>query len=116
MRNADKIKQNTLVEKGMDELNSYLCGNLRRWNRQELYCNCHLHGNDFRRCNAEVFSTPKYDILMSYTTIVAFIDKDSGIFYDILRLTYGYTATSAQHIAKFAYEYIINESYRWYPV
>ena len=38
-------------------------------------------------------------LLISYNTFVAFtID---GVMYDFLRYVYGYTATSAKHIAKF---------------
>lgn len=38
--------------------------------------------------------------LMSYDTVVAY--SIDGIVYDFLRYVYGYTATSAQHISKFA--------------
>lgn len=38
--------------------------------------------------------------LISYDTLVAFIDF-SGNLYDVLRLVYGYTSTSAKHINKF---------------
>lgn len=38
-------------------------------------------------------------ILISYNTMVAF--TINGVMYDFLRYVYGYTATSAQHIAKF---------------
>lgn len=58
-----------------------------------------------RTCNAVVYETPNYYWLMSYKTIVAFIDKESDTLYDVLRLVYGYTATSAQHIAKFSKDY-----------
>ena len=56
-------------------------------------------------CQATVFETEKYLLLRSYQTIVAAIDKSTGICYDWLRLVYGYTATSAQHIRKFADKY-----------
>lgn len=51
-------------------------------------------------CQAWTYQTRGYSFLISYDTLVAFID-DSGILYDVLRLVYGYTATSAKHIAKF---------------
>ena len=38
-------------------------------------------------------------ILISYNTLVAF--NINGVMYDFLRYAYGYTATSAKHIAKF---------------
>ena len=51
-------------------------------------------------CQAWVYQTNGYCFLVSYKTIVAFID-DSGNMYDVLRLVYGYTATSTTHICKF---------------
>jgi len=56
-------------------------------------------------CKATVFDCERYILLRSYQTIVAAIDKETGICYDWLRLVYGYTATSAQHIRKFADKY-----------
>lgn len=41
-----------------------------------------------------------YVFLVSYSTLVAYIDSD-GVLVDILRLVYGYTPTLAKHIAKF---------------
>lgn len=38
-------------------------------------------------------------MLISYNTMVAF--TINGVMYDFLRYVYGYTATSAKHIAKF---------------
>ena len=64
-----------------------------------------------RSCNAKVGVFQDYTILVSYCTIVAFI-KDN-ILYDVLRYNYGYTVTSAQHIAKFAHDYEVNERYTW---
>lgn len=51
-------------------------------------------------CQAWTYQTRGYSFLVSYETIVAFVD-DNGNMYDVLRLVYGYTATSAKHIAKF---------------
>lgn len=59
----------------------------------------------FRTCQAQILENEKYLVLRSYSTIVAFIDKSTGKFYDALRYVYGYTATSSQHIAKFRGEY-----------
>lgn len=53
-----------------------------------------------RSCTASVIETPHYWILISYNTIIAVTSKDTGVCYDVLRVVYGYTATSAQHIAK----------------
>ena len=52
-------------------------------------------------CTAWYFETKDCLVLRSYRTIVALYDKNNNNFYDILRYVYGYTATSAQHIAKF---------------
>ena len=60
-----------------------------------------------RSCNATVENRITHIILRSYGTIVAVIDCDTGVCYDVLRVVYGYTATSAQHIAKFVKDYSI---------
>lgn len=57
-----------------------------------------------RSCSAEVWASDSYYILRSYNTIIAIIDS-KGNLYDFLRMVYGYTATSAQHISKFARDY-----------
>ena len=66
-----------------------------------------------RRCAAEVYETPGYFLLRSYRTLVAVVDKRTGNTYDILRVVYGYTATSAQHIAKFSNDYGNGKRYTW---
>lgn len=58
-----------------------------------------------KTCQAWVYETDEYYILRSYNTYIAFIDKHTGICYDVLRLVFGYTATSCQHIWKFEREY-----------
>ena len=55
-----------------------------------------------RSCSAKVLETPSFFILRSYNTVVAVIDKLNGDNWDVLRMVYGYTSTSAQHIAKFS--------------
>ena len=70
-----------------------------------------------RTCNATVYENERYIVLISYTTTVAFIDKQEQKAYDILRLIYGYTSTSAQHIAKFFNDYARGyEQYRYYDI
>lgn len=54
-----------------------------------------------RSCNAYVYETEHYYILRSYETFVALIVKDKDTCIDMLRVVYGFTRTSAQHIAKF---------------
>ena len=65
-----------------------------------------------RSCSAEVAPVIDaetgeliYYVLRSYRTIVAAIDVRTDTLYDFLRYVYGYTATSAQHIAKFDKDY-----------
>lgn len=43
----------------------------------------------------------RFIALRSYSTIVAIFDTETNTLYDALRMVYGYTSTSAQHIAKF---------------
>lgn len=69
-----------------------------------------------RTCNARVIETKSYYILISYRTLVAFIDKSSMACYDVLRKVYGYTSTSAQHIAKFRHDYSPILEKRWMPL
>ena len=74
-----------------------------------------------RSCTAEVYDGTRFVYLRSDNTIVAFIDKkiDSNCVYDVLRYVYGYTSTSAKHIAKFTNDYAgIKYGFRrtYYPV
>ena len=59
-----------------------------------------------RNCSAEVFKDKDCGTyyLKSYSTFVAMI-APTGEVIDALRYVYGYTATSAQHIAKFMKDY-----------
>lgn len=52
-------------------------------------------------CQAWTQDFEGFTVLWSYKSPVAVYDKSTDTLYDILRGTYGYTATSAQHIAKF---------------
>ena len=47
--------------------------------------------------------------------MIAAIDKEYGGMFDFLRYAYGYTATSAQHIAKFAADYHATSRYTYRP-
>ena len=62
-------------------------------------------------CQAEVICTTNYDILCSYETLIACIEKSTGTLVDVLRTEYGYTNTSAQHIRKFARQYFGDHYY-----
>ena len=51
-------------------------------------------------CNAEIWECMGILVLVSYGTPIA-VYTDEWSLYDCLRVVYGYTATSAQHISKF---------------
>lgn len=68
------------------------------------------------KCKAYVEETENYYLLYSYNTLVAFINKREQVCYDILRLVYGYTSTSAQHIAKFRNAYGAVDTLTYRPV
>lgn len=51
-------------------------------------------------CNAEIWGYMGILVLVSYGTPIAVYTRD-GSLYDCLRVVYGYTATSSQHICKF---------------
>lgn len=69
-------------------------------------------------CQAFVYETHFYFILRSYNTVVAIINKSNMELYDFSRYVYGYTATTAQHITKFANKYGVSTSdrYTWKEV
>ena len=52
-------------------------------------------------CNAEIWECMGILALVSYGTPIALFTADDGSLYDCLRVVYGYTATSSQHISKF---------------
>ena len=58
-----------------------------------------------RSCSAEVAQIGNWYVLRSYRTTVAIIDTQTDTLVDFLRYVYGYTTTSAQHIAKFGQDY-----------
>lgn len=80
----------------------------------QKYCGLkdYLVEEPFRYCKASVGRFGGYIYLRSYDTVVAFINTVTGEGYDILRTEYGYTATSAQHIAKFFKHYFVRTVYR----
>ena len=51
-------------------------------------------------CNAEILECTGILVLVSYGTPIA-VYTDEWSLYDCLRVVYGYTATSSQHICKF---------------
>lgn len=76
---------------------------------EEIYNLCMYEGASewkrLRTCSAYVCKLGRFYILKSSRTIVAAIDTEDDTCYDFLRKVYGYTATAAQHIAKFWHDY-----------
>ncbi len=52
-------------------------------------------------CSAEIWECNGILALVSYGTPIAVFTPSGGSLYDCLRVVYGYTATSSQHISKF---------------
>lgn len=88
------------------------------------YQNARIYGNfttkQLRYCSAEVIETDNFYLLRSYHTLIACICKSNDTCYDALRHEYGYTPTSAGHIAKFRHDYgagmwgcADTETFRW---
>ena len=101
MKKVEQRAINTKVEHAIERYNAITkSGDLEKL--------CRL-----RTCKATVYESPFYLVLQSYNTVVAFIDKDNMTLYDFSRYVYGYTATTAQHIAKFANEYDVSHSDRY---
>lgn len=58
-----------------------------------------------RSCTAWVYETENYYLLRSYNTFIASVNKEDGKLFDALRMVYGFTSTSSQHISKFWHDY-----------
>lgn len=82
------------------------------FNETKLNCDWD-DGVKLRHCKATVYTSERWYVLVSYSTIVAIIDRNTGVLYDVLRMTYGYTSTSSQHISKFSNDYSAKEKYTW---
>lgn len=93
MKKSLQEKMNYWVEKAFEEM------------KEELQDSFPFHSIRLRSCQAEVLETKNFYVLRSYNTIVACVRKDNLQSYDFLRLVYGYSATSAQHISKFFHDY-----------
>ena len=53
-------------------------------------------------CTAQIeFYDSGFCVLRSYDTLIALYDMETETIYDALRYVYGFTSTSAQHVAKF---------------
>ena len=102
MKKDEQIKINNEVVSAIIELNMY---------KEHVINNIRLN-----KCKAYIKETENYYLLFSYDNFVAFINKSENICYDILRLVYGYTSTSAQHIAKFRKAYGAVDTLTYRPV
>lgn len=60
-------------------------------------------------CNAEIWVCNGILVLVSYGTPIAVYTDDWSL-YDCLRVVYGYTATSSQHICKFR-KWLVENNY-----
>lgn len=82
----------------------------------DTYINSEMHNmiyrSRLRTCSAWVYETEHFYILKSYNTFVASYNKETHEFIDFLRYVYGFTSTSAQHIAKFHNDFARNASTR----
>lgn len=107
MTKKEQIADNAIIEQYIDELNA------------EISVNGLQYVERLRSCSAHVYETKHFKVLRSYNTIVAAVyyrtPEAAPIFIDFLRLVYGYTSTSAQHIAKFKHDYCGNSGffYTW---
>lgn len=116
MANKEKLrlskeKQRQLNEKILQEL----CDFEGEYNSVDEYLRKTLESK-FKSCSATYGETKNFFYLRSYNTIVCFIDKRNNQAYDIHRYIYGYTATSAQHIAKFCKWAYAGIKHTYYPV
>ena len=95
-------------------INDIVVDALELWNEGHVVSTTKLN-----RCKASIVKLDNYcRALLSYGTLVALFDEVNGEFYDALRYTYGYTSTSAKHIAKFRdmLRPLINAEYRYYRI
>ena len=91
------------MKKAEQEKINEICENLYNNAIPEFKWN--LPARRLRTCTAFVYESPNYYFLKSYNTIVAIIDKETDTLIDVLRVVFGYTETSSQHIAKFDHDY-----------
>ena len=109
MKKNEQLEVNAYVENIVNDINALL-----RTSSPAAWCRLY-------HCSAEMAQIGDWMLLRSYSTIVAAYNPVTDELFDFLRLVYGYTATSAQHIAKFR-NYCRDEFgnnptiYRWYSV
>ena len=110
MKKNEQIEINTYVENIVNDIDALMRKHWGPLTWKQLY-----------RCSADWTVLGDWVILRSYSTIVAAYNRETDELFDFLRMVYGYTATSAQHITKFR-NYCRSVTgnggvlYRWYPV
>lgn len=100
--NNPQVQINHVVENALERMNNEF-----RW---------YDNAERLRYCSAWIYKTQNFKVLRSYNTIIACIDMQTGTGYDFLRLVYGYTATSAQHISKFFHDCAAQRTLTWRAV
>ena len=85
--NINKNEDNKHYYRGIEGILHYVFTNGKK--------RCRLYS-----CNAEIWEGLGILALVSYGTPIA-VYTDDGSLCDCLRIVYGYTATSSQHICKF---------------
>lgn len=92
MKKQEQLSINSKIELDMDKFNEVFCNTPEdKMPPKVRLNNCQAWTQDFECVT----------VLWSYNTAVAVYEKSTDTLYDVLRAVYGYTATSAQHIAKF---------------
>lgn len=103
-----------MTRKEMQKLENQLVE--QAWEKaKKVWANASKELDDVERldyCKAWTYQTRGYSFLISYDTLVAFID-DKDNMYDVLRLVYVYTSTSAKHIAKFRNKFRHVSEHTW---
>lgn len=90
MKKNEQIEVNTYIENIVNDINAIIRTSDTPIKWERLY-----------HCSAEIRTVGDWILLRSYSTIVAAYNCATDELFDFLRMVYGYTATSAQHISKF---------------
>lgn len=77
----------------------------------ELQTKGYIAQKRLRSCTACVYETENYYLLQSYNTFIASVNKEDSKLFDALRMVYGFTSTSAQHVSKFWHDYGYGEKF-----
>ena len=104
-----KKAEQYLINDECERVYHIICKELSKISAKDIAKSFHR----LNKCQAEFCVTENFVILKSYDTIVACVDMRWNVGYDFLRMVYGYTATSAQHISKFFKQTLTHEIYTW---